>query len=147
MGGRFPRRVGGRGVESRVRAGQQAVAAHEAEAFVDDIEDAAGVRVAGALGLALQDAIDELVLAIAGGGVELQVPTDLAELGDAHLAKVADLEVVALLGGFELLLLFIFSNGGASAASEWRSTARSAVSGTVALVGSGSGHFYGITCG
>ena len=48
-------------------------------------------------------------------GVELEVLRDLAELGDAHLAEVADLEVVPLAGGFELLLLFVFGNGGASA--------------------------------
>ena len=72
-----------------VRARQQAVAAQEAEAVVDDVEDAGGVVVAGALGLALEDAVDEVVLAVAGGGVELEVAADLAELGDAHLAEVA----------------------------------------------------------
>ena len=56
-----------------VRAGQQAVAAHEAEALVDDVEDAGGVVVAGALGLALEDPVDEVVLALAGVGVELEV--------------------------------------------------------------------------
>ena len=56
-----------------VGAGQQAVAAHEAEAFVDDVEDAAGVGVARALGLALQDLVDEVVLALAGLGVELEL--------------------------------------------------------------------------
>ena len=49
-----------------LRAGQQAVAAHEAEALVDDVEDAGRVVVAGALGLALEDAVDEVVLALAG---------------------------------------------------------------------------------
>ena len=60
-----------------VRARQQAVAAHEAEALVDDVEDAAGVGVAGALGLALQDLVDEVVLALAGLGVELELLRDL----------------------------------------------------------------------
>ena len=49
-----------------VGAGQQAVAAHEAEALVDDVEDAGGVGVAGALGLALEDPVDEVVLALVG---------------------------------------------------------------------------------
>jgi len=38
------------------------VAAHEAEALVDDIEDPGGVGVAGELTLANQDAVDELFL-------------------------------------------------------------------------------------
>ena len=56
-----------------LRAGQQAVAAHEAEALVDDVEDAGRVGVAGALGLALEDALDELVLALSAFGLELEV--------------------------------------------------------------------------
>ena len=71
-----------------LRAGQQAVAAHEPEALVDDVEDAGRIGVAGVLGLALEDAIDQLVLALAGGGVELEVAADRAELRDAHLAEV-----------------------------------------------------------
>ena len=94
-----------------VRAGQQAVAAHEAEALVDDVEDAGRVVVAGALGLALEDEIDEDVLALAGGGLDFEVAGDLAELGDAHLAEVGDLEVVPLAGGLELLLLLVFGDG------------------------------------
>ena len=62
------------------------------------------------------------------------------ELGDAHLAEVADLEVVALAGGFELLLLFVFGDGGATSASDGIPSAGTAVSGTVALVGAWSGH-------
>ena len=122
-----------------VRAGQQAVAAHEAEAFVDDVEDAAGVGVAGALGLALQDVVDEDVLALAGLRIELELLRDLLELGDAHLAEVADLEVVPLAGGLELLLLFVFGNGGA-ATSDRIASARTPVSGTVALIWAWSGH-------
>jgi hypothetical protein len=60
-----------------VRAGQQAVAAHETESLVDDVEDATRVGVAGAFGLALQDAVDEVFLAV-DGGVDLQVAADLA---------------------------------------------------------------------
>ena len=81
--------------------------------FVDDVEDAGRVGVAGALGLALQDLVDEVVLAVARGRHELEVATDLAELGDAHLAQVADVEVVALARGLELLLLFEFADGSA----------------------------------
>ena len=93
-----------------VRARQQAVAAHEAEALVDDVEDAGRVGVAGPLGLALEDALDEVVLALLGAGLELELAPDLAELGDAHLAEIGDVEVVPLAGGLELLLLFEFGD-------------------------------------
>ena len=96
-----------------VRAGQQAVAAHEAEALVDDVEDAGRVGVAGALGLALEDPLDEVVLALLGAGLELELAPDLAELGDAHLAEIGDVEVIPLAGGLELLLLLVFRDGGA----------------------------------
>ena len=92
------------------------MAAQEAEALVDDVEDAGRVVVAGALGLALEDEVDEDVLALAGVGVDFEVARDLAELRHAHLAEVGDLEVVPLAGGFELLLLFEFGDGRASAA-------------------------------
>src|SRR6185503_5178314 len=128
-----------------LRAGQQAVPAHEAEAFVDDVEDAGRVRVAGALCLALEDAVDEVVLAVAGRGVELEVAPDLAELGHAHLAEVADLEVVPLLGGLELLLLLVFGYG--RAIGRLGTSAGSAIARAIALVWAGSGHFYGVTCG
>ena len=101
-----------------VRAGQQAVPAQEAEALVDDVEDAGGVVMAGAFGLALEDQVDEDVLALAAGGVDLEVARDLAELGHAHLAEVGDLEVVPLAGGLELLLLFVFSDGCTTAATD-----------------------------
>jgi hypothetical protein len=66
--------------------------------------------VAGAFGLALEDEVDEDVLAVGAGSVDLEVSRDLAELGDAHLAEVGDFEVVPLAGGLELLLLFVFSD-------------------------------------
>ena len=93
------------------------MAAHEAEALVDDVEDAARVGVAGSLGLALQDLVDQDVLALGGRRLELEVARDLPELCDAHLAKVADLKVVAFAGGLEFLLLFELRDGGASATS------------------------------
>jgi hypothetical protein len=123
------------------------VAAHEAEAFIDDVEDAAGVVVAGTLGLALQDEIDEHVLAFALGGIELEVAGDLAELGDAHLAEVGDLEVVSLTGGFDLQLFFVFSDGSTASTSERGASAGASVAGTVALVGSGCGHMGKVTYG
>ena len=126
-------------------AGQQAMSAHEPEAFVHDVEDATGVVVPGALGLALQDAIDELVLAVAGRGVELEIAADLAELGDAHIAQVADLEIVAFAGGLDLLLLLVLADGGA--VGRLGATTRSTVAGAlIALVGAGSGHLVGVTC-
>ena len=42
---------------------------------------------------------------------ELQVADDLAELRDAHLAEVCDVEVVPLAGGLELLHLVEFGDG------------------------------------
>jgi hypothetical protein len=61
--------------------------------------------------LALQDLVDELVLAIVGPGVELELAADLAELCDAHHAEVADVEVVALARGLEFLLLLELADG------------------------------------
>ncbi len=94
-------------------ARHQAMAAHEPEALVDDVEDAGGVGMTGALGLALEDPIDELVLALAGRGVDLEVAPDGAQLGDAHLAEVTHVEVVALARGLDLLLLLELAHGSA----------------------------------
>jgi hypothetical protein len=118
------------------------VTTQEAEALVDDVEDAGGVVVAGALGLALEDEVDQDVLALATGGVDFEVARDLAEFRHAHLAEVADLEVVPLAGGLELLLLLEFSDGGASAATDGCAASGSSVSlcALIALVGAGSGH-------
>jgi hypothetical protein len=78
---------------------------------------------------------------VATGGLELELATDLAELVDAHLAQVADIEVVSLARSLELLLFFEFAHRGAerglSAAS------RSTVAGT--LVGD-LGHLCRVTC-
>jgi hypothetical protein len=118
-----------------VRARQEAVAAHEAESFVDDVEDAGRVGIAGTLGLALEDPLDEVVLALLGAGFQLEVATDGAQLRDAHLTEVGDVEVVALAGGFELLLLLVFRDGGTLdlAASPWTAI-------PLALVGTELGH-------
>ena len=129
-----------------VRAGQQAVAAHEAVALVDDVEDAGRVDLAGVLGLTLEDLVDEIVLADAGRGIELELAPDLAELGDAHLAEVGDIEVVALARRLDLLLLLELADGRAV----WGlgTSARTTVAGAlIALVWAGTGHLGKITYG
>ncbi len=126
-----------------VRAGQQAVAAHEPEALVDDVEDPGRVGVAGALGLALEDPLDEVVLALLGARLELELPPDLAELGDAHLAEIGNVEVIPLAGGLELLLLLVFSDGGTG--SHLGSASRATV--PLALVGTELGHGFGGSSG
>jgi hypothetical protein len=87
------------------------VPAKEPEALVDDVEDARRVRMAGALRLALQDPLDEIVLAFLGSGLELEIAADGTKLRDAHLAEVGDLEVIPLAGGFDLELLVVFADG------------------------------------
>ena len=75
-------------------------------------------------------------------GVELEVAGDLAELGDAHLAEVGDLEVVPLAGGLELLLLFVFGDGGA-AATDGGASSGSAVALSADRAGRGRVRAYG----
>jgi len=70
----------------------------------------------------------------------------LAELGDAHLAEVGDLEVVPLAGGFDLQLFFIFGNGSAASTSKRGPSSGASITGTIALVGSGCGHMGKVTC-
>ena len=94
-----------------IRAGQQAVPAHEPEALVDDVEDAGGVVVAGPLGLALEDPIDQVFLALRGVGVELEILADRPELLLGHRTELDDVEVVALAGGLDLLHLVEFADG------------------------------------
>jgi len=89
------------------------VAAHEPEAFVDDVENAGGVGVAGSLGLSLEDLVDQLLPAIGAGSVDLELAPDLAELGDTHLTEVADVEVVPLASSFDFLLLLELRDGSA----------------------------------
>jgi hypothetical protein len=103
--------------------------------------------VAGALGLALQDQIDQDVLALAAGRVDFKVARDLAEFRHAHLAEVADLEVIPLAGGLELLLLFEFCDGRASTADGGASSGSAVALALIALVGAGSGHMGRVTYG
>ena len=97
----------------------------------------------------LEDEIDEDVLALAAGSIDLEVAADLAELRHAHLAEVVDLEVIPLTGGLELLLLFVFSDGGATATADGGSSSGSAVAlgALIALVGAGCGHMGKVTFG
>ena len=81
------------------------------------------------------------------GGLELEVARDLAELGDAHLAEVGDVEVVPLAGGLELLLLLVFGDGGAAAAPMGARRRGRRLRERIALVGAGSGHMGKVTCG
>jgi hypothetical protein len=83
--------------------------------------------MAGAFGLALQDEVDQDVLALGTGSIELEVAGDRAKLRDAHLAEVGDLEVIALARGLELLLLLVLGDGGAATpdggSSSWSAVA------------------------
>ena len=88
-------------------AGQQAVAAHEAVALVDDVEDAGGVVETGVARSGAGGSGRPGRPCAVGSGVDLELAADLAQLGDAHLAEVADIEVVALAGSFELLQLVV----------------------------------------
>ncbi len=92
--------------------------AHEPEALIDDVEDAARVVVARALRLALQDLVDEDVLALRTGGIEFEVARDLAEFRHAHFAKVGDLEIVTLARSLDLLLLLEFGYRSSAAATD-----------------------------
>jgi hypothetical protein len=124
------------------------MATEEAEALVDDVEDAGRVVVAGALGLALEDEVDEDVLALAALGLDFEVAGDLAELRHAHLAEIGDLEIVPLTGGFELLLLFEFRDRRATATDGGAASGPSiALCALIALVRAGSGHMGKVTFG
>ena len=65
------------------------------------------------LSLALEDALDEIVLAFLGARLELEVATNLTQLVDAHVAEVGDVEIVPLAGGLELEILLVFGDRGA----------------------------------
>jgi hypothetical protein len=97
--------------------------------------------MAGALGLAAEDPVDQVVLALAGAGVDLEIAPDLAQLVDAHLAQVAHFEVVALARSLELLHLVVFGYWGAAAA-HGHAAAGSSVPGPVVVL-TVSGHLNG----
>ena len=137
-----PAHLAGRDVDV-VRARQQAVAAHEAVALVDDVEDAEGVVQAGALGLGLEDLVDEVVACARVGSpsISRRAPTSSSSV-DGHLAQVADVEVVALARGLELGDLVLIGDGQAAGLG---STARPSIAAR-ALVGTvrhGVGHTRG----
>src|SRR3970282_1438498 len=116
----------------RRRAVSMAPPVHDAVALVDDVEDPRRVGMAGTLGLGLEDPVDEVVLAIVRPGVHLQVAADLAELGDAHLAEVGDVEVVALAGCLELGHLLEFAH---RRAADGIATTRASVAGSLVRTG------------
>ena len=119
-----------------VRTWQQAVPSKEAEALVDDVENSAGVVEARALRLAFQDPLDQVFLALLGAGLELELAADLAELVDAHLAQVGDVQIIAFAGGLELGGLVVFGYGGTAHDLAGAATAAgTAITRTVALVG------------
>ncbi len=68
-----------------VRSRHQAVAAHEPEAFVHDVEDARGVGVTGEFALADQDLVHELFLG-GGAGLHFEFLPDGLEFVDGHPA-------------------------------------------------------------
>ena len=92
-------------------ARQQAMAAHEAVAVIDHVEDAERVVEARALGLGLQDLVDQVVTAVGGRVLDVELDADLTELVDGHLGQVADVQVVALARGFELRDLVLLRHG------------------------------------
>ena len=115
------------------------MAAHEAVALVDDVEDAEGVVEARALGLGLEDLVDEVVAALGRLAVDVELGADLAQLLDGHLAQVADVQVVALARGLELGDLVLLGHRQAAGLG---STARPSIAAR-ALVGTvrhGVGH-------
>src|SRR4029078_9459127 len=74
--------------------------------------------------------LDQVVLALLGAGLELEIAADGAELRDAHLAEIGSFEVIALARGLELLLLLVLRDGGAAldgAAPPWTAIARTLV--------------------
>ena len=73
-----------------VRAGHEAATAHEAEAILDDVQDAGGELLAAALDLALEDPLDEGVLAHVVGARDLQVAADLDQLADVLALQLID---------------------------------------------------------
>ncbi len=78
-----------------VRRRHEAVAAHEPEAFLDDIQDAGRVGVACQLALTRQDPVDEFFLA--GAFLfHLEVAADRLQLVDAHPGQFVDVEVAAV---------------------------------------------------
>jgi len=90
----------------------------------------------GALRLALQDAPDEIVLALTGRRLELELTADGLEFGDRHLVELGVVEVVALASGLDLGELLVIGDRDADMAAGRAAAAPIAGSG-VALVGCG----------
>src|SRR3990172_6979478 len=73
-----------------VQAGHKAVPAQEAVAVVDDVEDAGHVDRATTLDLALQDALDQVVLAHLGRVGEAQLAADMDQLVEVLALEFVD---------------------------------------------------------
>ena len=79
-----------------IRAGHEAAAAHEAEAVVDDVEDAGGVGLSAALDLALEDPLDQVVLAHLACVGDVKSPTDLDQLVEVLALEFVDIHCLGL---------------------------------------------------
>ena len=82
--------LGGRDIDV-IRAGHQTAPAHEAVAVVDDVEDAGGVRLAAALDLALEDFVDQVVLAHVARISDVQIAADLDQLVEVLVVEFVDI--------------------------------------------------------
>ena len=99
-----------------IGAGHEAAPAHEAVAVIDDVEDAGHVLLAATLGLALHDALDELVLGQTVGVGDLQITADAHQLVDVLAVEFLDIHERG------------FSNLSWGPVGWWRETAASACS-------------------
>ena len=77
-----------------VRRGHDAAPAQEAVAIVDDVEDAHDVDLARPLDLALDDALDEIVLAHLARVIDIEVSADLDELTEVLGFEFVDIHAL-----------------------------------------------------
>jgi len=110
-----------------ILARHQAVAAHEAETLVDDVENPGGVGVAGQLALPDQDAIDELFPCRWARPPSRGSRADGLELVDVHLAELGDVELAAV----ALLVFVIIAHGRAAGGAASRAAVAGTLVGTV----------------
>ena len=126
-----------------VRPGHEPVAAQEAVALVDDVEDPGHVGLAEPLGLALEDGVDEVVAALDVGRLDLELLRRGAKLGRAHVAQLGRADLRALVDA-AVQLVDLGEAGGASALG---AAARAPVAGALRIgsVGHGErGHLQGV---
>src|SRR5207342_1860802 len=70
--------------------GHEATTTHEAEAILDDIQDACCELLSASLHLALEDPLDKGVLAHVIGTCDLKVAADLHQLADVLVLQLID---------------------------------------------------------